>query len=212
MNGPITGQVCCWTTTLGTFPNNNNSCNYFRDVVFTAVAPTITSFTPSNGGPGTVVTITGANLNGATAVAFGGTAAASFTVTNDTTISATLGSGATGTIAVTTPGGTATSTATFTIRPVITGFTPSNGGAGTVITITGTNFTGATAVTIGGTAAASFTVGSSTSLTATVGSGATGAITVTTPGGTATSSTSFTYITAPTITGFTPTSAGAGSW
>ena len=40
------------------------------------------------------------------------------------------------------------------------------------MTITGTNFTGATAVTFGGTAATSFTVANATTITATVGSGA----------------------------------------
>ena len=76
-----------------------------------------------------------------------------------------MGSGATGTITVTTPGGTATSSGTFTFipAPTITSFTPTSGGAGTVVTITGTNFTGATAVAFGGTAAASFTVTSATS-------------------------------------------------
>ena len=58
--------------------------------------PTITSFTPSSGSTGTVVTITGTNFTGATAVAFGGTPATSFTVVNATTITATVGSGATG--------------------------------------------------------------------------------------------------------------------
>ena len=79
--------------------------------------PTITSFTPTNGSVQTVVTITGANFTGATAVDFGGTAAASFTVVSDTSISATVGKGATGVIAVTTLGGMATSTGVFTYTP-----------------------------------------------------------------------------------------------
>jgi len=79
-------------------------------------APTITTFTPSSGTAGATVTITGANFTGTSAVAFGGTIAASFTVINATTISATVGSGATGTITVTTPGGTATSASNFTVN------------------------------------------------------------------------------------------------
>ena len=69
--------------------------------------PTITSFTPSSGYTGSVITITGTNFTGATAVAFGGVAATSFTVVNATTITATVGSGAAGTISVTTAYGTA---------------------------------------------------------------------------------------------------------
>src|SRR5437868_13924545 len=43
-------------------------------------APTITGFSPTSGAPGTAVTITGANLTDATAVAFNGTSATSYTV------------------------------------------------------------------------------------------------------------------------------------
>jgi hypothetical protein len=50
---------------------------------------------------------------------------------------------------------------------VITGFTPTRGFPGTVVTISGNNFTGATSVTLGG-KAASFTVNSNTKITATV--------------------------------------------
>ena len=42
------------------------------------------------------MSITGTNFTNASVVRFGGIAAASFSVTNSTTISATLGSGATG--------------------------------------------------------------------------------------------------------------------
>ncbi len=85
-----------------------------------AVPPTITGFTPVSGGPGTTVTIIGSNFTGATAVAFGGTAATSFTVVNDTTITATIGYGTTGTIAVTAPNGTGTSNGVFSYISAIT--------------------------------------------------------------------------------------------
>ncbi|WP_218018957.1 IPT/TIG domain-containing protein [Nocardia gamkensis] len=60
-------------------------------------------------------------------------------------------------------------------------------GANTV-TLTGTNLTGATAVTFGATAATSFTIVSATQITAVVPPGVAGAVnvTVTTPGGTST--------------------------
>lgn len=161
--------------------------------------PTVTSFTPASGLSGTVITVTGANFTGATAVTIGGVAAA-FTVVSDTQITATALT-TTGVIAVTTPAGTGTSATSFTVTapaptaPTISGFTPTSGQVGQVVTITGTNFSTATAVTIGGTAAA-FTIVSATQITATAGS-TSGAVTVTNPGGTATSTGTFTVSTPP---------------
>lgn len=89
----------------------------FRGVAFTpmALAPTITSFTPTNGQIGTTVTITGANLTGATAVSIGSVAVPTFTVVSATSITLTVPAGASGPITVVTPGGTATSTASFSL-------------------------------------------------------------------------------------------------
>src|SRR6476619_2671429 len=67
--------------------------------------------------------------------------------------------------------------------PTITSFTPTSANPGTTITITGTNFTGATAVSFGGTAATSFSVTNATTISAVVGNGASGDVKVTTPGG-----------------------------
>jgi endonuclease G len=76
--------------------------------------------------------------------------------------------------------------------PGITSFSPTNGAAGTSVVITGLNFTSASAVTFNGTGAM-FNVNSSTQITAVVPAFATsGQISVTTPGGTAISSGSFT--------------------
>ena len=99
--------------------------------------------------------------------------------------------------------------------PSISSFSPTSGPVGTSVTITGTNFTGATAVKFNGTSA-SFTVNSSTQITATVPSGATtGPISVTTGAGTGTSSSSFTVTTsgggAPTVSSFSPTSGAVGT-
>lgn len=71
------------------------------------------------------------------------------------------------------------------VIPTITSFTPTTSVQGATVTITGTNFTGATAVSFGGTTATSFTVVSATSITAVVGAGSTGSISVTTPNGSA---------------------------
>ena len=95
--------------------------------------------------------------------------------------------------------------------PVITSFTPAFGPVGTVVTLTGSGFTGATAVRFNGTAATNVT-GTATSLTATVAAGSTsGLITVTTPLGTVSSATPFRVGAPPTITGFTPTSGPTGT-
>ena len=78
-----------------------------------------------------------------------------------------------------------------TPAPTISGFSPVSGGVGSTTTITGTNFTGATSVTIGG-QAASFSVSTSTQIVATIPNcSANGTITVTTAGGSATSASSF---------------------
>jgi hypothetical protein len=85
-------------------------------------APTIAGFTPTGGAAGTVVTISGTNFTGATAVAFGGVPAGQFAVVSDTSISATVPTAAaTGRIRVTTAGGTATSDTDFTVGGAPTG-------------------------------------------------------------------------------------------
>lgn len=86
--------------------------------IYDISAPIISSFAPTSGAIGTTVTITGINLTGATAVSFGGTAAASFTVNSSTSITAVVALGSSGTVSITTPGGTA-SKAGFTFSNVI---------------------------------------------------------------------------------------------
>src|SRR5258706_342761 len=90
-------------------------------------------------------------------------------------------------------------------EPTVTNVNPNTGPmqGGTSVTITGTNFSGATAVSFGSNAAASFTVNSATQITATSPAGVgTVDVTVTTAGGTSAISSSdrFTYGPAPTVT------------
>ena len=185
--------------TTGRFTVTKSAGSYTDLDSFTVVpsAPTITSFSPTSGMSGTTVTINGSNFTGATNVKLGGTAVASFSVLSAIQIRAvTSSSNATGKFVVTTPNGSDTSAGTFTVAapvPKITSFTPSGGSSGTVITITGTHFTGATGVRIAGGNVASFAVNSDTTIHATVGgSNITGLVSVVTPAGTATSSTNFT--------------------
>jgi hypothetical protein len=170
-------------------------------------APVINSFNPISGTPGTAITIIGSNFGSTppeNIVKFNNTNAI---VSNSTSASITTAVpiGATsGRITITVDGQTATSSSDFDVlAPTILSFSPTSGMIGTTITITGINFTGATAVSFGGTAATSFTVVSSTSITAVIANGASGTVSVTTPGGIATLA-GFTYITPPIITGFTP--------
>lgn len=76
----------------------------------------------------------------------------------------------------------------------ISNFSPTSGCAnGTVMTITGTNFTGVTSVKVGGVEVASFTVDSATQITAVTATGTiSGLVSVTTAEGTTSSTASFT--------------------
>jgi len=81
-----------------------------------AVVPSIGSFTPASGPVGTSVTISSHSFTGTTEVTFGGVAATSYKAVNDTTVDALVPTGAvTGPIAVTTAGGTGTSSTNFTV-------------------------------------------------------------------------------------------------
>jgi len=162
-----------------------------------AAAPTITSFTPSSGVVYTVVTITGANFTSPPNVFFNGTRALDIWV-NYTTITAKVPAGAvSGPISITTAGGTAFSAGAFTITnttaspPTINSFTPTSGDWYSIVTITGTNYKNASAVKFNGVPSVFILLNSNT-ITAKIQAGSSsGPITVTTPGGTAISSTNF---------------------
>jgi hypothetical protein len=180
-----------------------------------SITPIITSFSPYGGATGAVIYIFGSRFTGATEVRFGGTLADSMTVLSDTVIVAIVGNGSSGNVSVTTPNGTA-SKAGFTYEsvphPVITYFTPQAAAKGTIVSIYGTHFTGATAVRFGGTLADSITVLSDSLVLATVGNGSSGYVSITTPGGIA-SDTGFTFIppAQPVITAVLPASGAVGS-
>jgi uncharacterized repeat protein (TIGR03806 family) len=98
--------------------------------------------------------------------------------------------------------------------PVITSVAPGSGTAGTAVTIDGSNFAGATAVSFNGTPG-SVTVASATTITTSVPAGATsGTITVTSPNGSGSSPGVFIVGAAPpapTITAISPTSGSIGT-
>lgn len=146
-----------------------------------AAAPALTGLTPSSGpsNGGTTVTITGSNFAVSPAppptVSFGGTPAASVTVTSATELTAVSPGRAAGatTVSLANPDGqAATQTLAFTYTeapaPTVTSLTPSSGpsSGGTTVTITGTGFGPGATVSFGGTNAASRTVVSATQITA----------------------------------------------
>lgn len=102
----VQSGVISVTTPFGT----TNSTQLFY------IAPTISDFSPAHGVPGTRVTINGNSFTNASAVAFNGTPAASFIVTNNSTLSAVVAPGTTsGKITVTAPGGIGQSATDFVI-------------------------------------------------------------------------------------------------
>ena len=76
--------------------------------------PTITSFSPAGGPAGTLMTITGTNLSGATAVSINGTSALVISSSSTTAVGLVMPGTTTGTVSVTTSG-TATSTDKFNV-------------------------------------------------------------------------------------------------
>lgn len=199
---PIGGPMSLGTpTTSGGITAATATLSGFTGLAAGSHAITAQYFTPSgitlvsqlSGGVGQIVKILGTNLGGASRVTFGGVPAARFSVDSPTQITAVVGGGGTGPIAVTTPGGVVTSASPFTFRPaspapVLSDYNPPAAGPGAQITLTGTGFTGATRVTVGGVAVQSFTVVSAAEITMILSNtSASGPIEVTTPTGVASS-------------------------
>jgi alpha-tubulin suppressor-like RCC1 family protein len=178
--------------------------------------PIVTSVSPRFGSStgGTTVTIAGSTLAAATSVKFGASQAPSFTVNSDSSITATAPAGV-GTVDVTviTPTGTSPiSTAdrfTFLKVPSVTKLSLKSGSVsgGATVTITGSEFTAATGVSFGQTAATEFTVNSSTSITAVVPAVSTAGkidISVTNVAGTSVTTTKDRFTYAPAVLSIAP--------
>jgi glutamate dehydrogenase/leucine dehydrogenase len=122
---------------------------------------------------GTAVSSFGNGFTGATAVKFGTTSGTSLVVVSDALITVVSPAGSAGVVdvTVTTPLGTsATTTADqFTYGVAVTSLSPTSGpvAGGTSVTITGSGFTGATAVNFGATPGTSLVIVSDTSITIT---------------------------------------------
>ncbi|WP_269854725.1 IPT/TIG domain-containing protein [Streptomyces sp. RPT161] len=161
-------------------------------------------------GGGTVVTITGTNLSGATAVHFG-SKLGTITANTATSITVTSPSG-TGTVpvTVTTPGGTSNPVSFFYVgAPFKSSISPLSGvtAGGNTVTVNGTGLSTATAVHFGA-ASATPTVVNDSQLTVTVPAGTAAGpvgVSVTTAGGT-NNGLSYTYVDVPAITSVAPAS------
>ncbi len=200
------GTVDVRVTTAG-----GTSSPSLSDQFMFIAGPTVSGVSPNSGtvNGGTTVTITGANFTNATSVNFGDTPVG-FTVNDDssiTVVSPVAEAPDTVDITVTTVGGTSSvsSSDQFTFiaiaAPTVSGVSPNSGtvNGGTTVTITGANFTNATAVDFGGTPAG-FTVNDDSSITAVspvAAAAGTVDVTVVTAGGSSATSVAdhFTYTT-----------------
>ncbi|MDB6131272.1 MAG: domain, repeat protein [Verrucomicrobiales bacterium] len=198
-NGPIGVKV------------NGNQVFSVDSFTVVGAGPYVDSFTPNVGSPGTTVTLTGLHLAGVTQVKFNNVLAGFSPPASDTQLLVSVPNGVTsGPITVTTPQGSYSTTLLFYVPPKITSFSPTQGRAGTNVTIIGTNFTGATAVRFNNVNASSFNVINSTQIVAVVPpSVTTGPVTVVAPAGSFPTTANFFIL--PTINSFTPGSGDPGT-
>jgi hypothetical protein len=180
-------------------------------------APTVVSISPSIGksAGNTLVTITGANFQSGATVSIGGTTCGAPTFVNATTLTCTTALTAAGSYPVTVlnpdqqSGTSVTNIYTFEDPPTIASVSPDVGAVtgGTLITITGTNFSASTTVSVGGVNCGSLTVVSDTEVTCRTPGGAAGGANVvvsTNDGMSATDVGGYTFRLAPVITSVSP--------
>jgi len=174
----------------------------------------VTGLSPSSGpsAGGTLVTVFGSGFTGATMVTFGGVATAFPTVITDGQLIVVAPPHSPGAVDVRVWAGGMSSAATganvflYTYAaPVVTGVDPSNGppSGGTVVTVTGSGFTGATGVSFGGTPGTNLTVISNSRLVVTSPAHAAGTVDVVVRAGDVASATGtldlFAYVAAPAV-------------
>ena len=185
------------------------------------VIPTLTGFSPSSGAPGTAVALTGTGFVGATRVAFGNGTLSNFIVYDANTAQANVAAGSlTGPISITSSGLVAQSASSFTFEalttgPVLQSFLPTSAAAGQTVTLTGSGFTGVSAISVGGAAIDAFTVASDTQITFGVPQDAvSGYFALTNPlgaGGIVSSAAVQMFTVTPVITDLTPASGPVGT-
>ncbi len=144
--------------------------------VLASQGPILNLISTTSGPIGTFVTLTGSGFTGAQQVVVGGIPQTDFTILSDNQIQFRVPNLAQdGSVAVVTPAGVGTNGLT------LAGILPT---PGTLVTVTGTGFSGATAVTIGGVAVGSLNIVADTRITFLMPAGAAnGTIVVTKPSG-----------------------------
>jgi hypothetical protein len=201
VNGPVTV-----TTSAGSAVSSTN--------FIVSTAPLVTDFSPTASGTGSNVVIDGVNFISGMTVEFDGTAASSVVVTSSTQLTTKVPSGAgTGPITVSTANGSFTTSSNFVVAngAIITGFSPTFGNTGTIVTNYGVNLGTYTKVTFNGVTAVVNGYGTGyLEVTVPTNSG-TGPIEVFTPQGNFTTSTNFTNFSGPVITSFSPVIGPAGT-
>jgi subtilisin-like proprotein convertase family protein len=145
-------------------------------ITYVLPLPIITGIDAGNGCVGSNITINGNYLTGATAanIKIGGTAVTSISSNTGTTIVAVIGVGSSGTVSVTTPGGTAISGSSFIVNqlPIVS--------AGSAFTMTCTSNTVGAVIGENNDAAASYSWNTSTGLSSAIVSNPTANPTATT--------------------------------
>jgi IPT/TIG domain/Bacterial Ig-like domain (group 2)/Kelch motif/Galactose oxidase, central domain len=202
--GTSTGPV---VVTVNGGPSNNST--------FTITSgPGLASLSPTSGGVGAVVTVTGANFGasqGTSTVKFNSTTAAPASW-SDTTIVVPVPSGATTGNVTVVVGGTASNGISFTVAGLnLSSVAPTSGNTGEAVTITGTGFgstKGSSTLTFNG-VAASVSSWSNTSIIASVPSPATTGPVIVTVSGAASDPVNFTI--QPQIMGISPQPAALGA-
>jgi hypothetical protein len=209
--GTCTGTTSPCQVTMGEATELQAEFNFQAGVI------AITSLTPGQGltEGGNSVEIKGVNFNAAESVKFGSNAA-TFSVESPTLIKATAPAGAVGKARVTvkTPGGESIDSEAddytyVPLPPAVSAISPAKGplAGGVTVTITGTNLAEASAVKFGATAA-TVTEDTATQIKVTAPACSEGAVhvTVTTAGGTSTTSAAdeYTCVPAPTVSAISP--------
>jgi Bacterial Ig-like domain (group 2)/IPT/TIG domain/Beta-propeller repeat/Kelch motif/Galactose oxidase, central domain len=213
-----TASVTSWSSTniVATVPDSATSGNVIvtvsgaqsNGVPFTVVPPPIISgLSPASGSPGASVTISGSYFGTAQGqVSFNGTPAF-VTSWADSTITASVPTGATtGSVTVTTQVGLTSNGVSFAVAPAITGLSLNSGPVGATITVSGMSFgatQGSSVVAFNGTIA-TVTNWTASSISTTVPAGATTGNVVVTVSGVNSNGINFRVLPPPVINGISP--------